>query len=82
VVGEEMASRPVAEIAAEAAAQQQRTLRFLESATAEQLRRTCRVESGDVSAEYLLRVPLVAHLEQHLDQLEQMLQPAPAATRA
>jgi len=73
VVGEEMAGRPVADIVAEAHRQQDRTIAFLEKATPEQLRATCRTESGTVSAEYLIRFPLVAHLELHLDQLEQVL---------
>ncbi|MFN2465433.1 MAG: DinB family protein [Candidatus Dormibacteria bacterium] len=61
------------EIAAEAVKQHQRTLKFLDSATVEQLRRECRVEGGAVSAEHIIRLPLLAHLEQHLQQLEHAL---------
>jgi hypothetical protein len=73
VVGEEMAQRPVQEIMAEIRRQHERTLTFLESATAEQLRRTCKTENGEITAEHLVRVPLVAHLEQHVGQLEEAL---------
>jgi hypothetical protein len=41
--------------------------------TTDELRRTVKVEYGDVSAEYLIRLPLVSHFEQHLDQLEAAL---------
>ena len=79
VVGEEMAQLSVAAIVAEARRQQERTLAFLERATPEQLRATCKTETGTISAEYLVRLPLVAHLEQHLDQLEETLGGQPAA---
>lgn len=73
VVGEEMASKPVAEIVAEAQRQHQRTLDFLSSATLEELRRPCKTEGGEITPEELIRIPLVAHLEQHLEQLEAAL---------
>ncbi len=73
VVGEEMASKPVAEILEEAARQHRRTLDFLSGASLEELRRKCRTEDGEVTAEHFLRIPLVSHLEQHLDQLEAAL---------
>jgi hypothetical protein len=73
VVGAEMAARPVAEIVAEVERQHQRTLKFLEEATPEELLRKVKVENGEVTADYLVRLPLVAHMEQHLDQLEKAL---------
>jgi hypothetical protein len=76
--GEAMAARPVAEIVEEAAGQHERTLAFLEGATVEQLRTECRTENGVVTPETLIRLPLVAHLEAHLRQLEEALQPAAA----
>jgi hypothetical protein len=72
-LGAEFAARPVAEILAEIDGQHQRTLKFLAEATPEELRRSVRVEHGEITAEHLVRVPLVAHLEQHLAQLEEAL---------
>ena len=71
--GEEMAQRPVAEIVAEAQRQHERTLAFLADLSLEDARRTVRTENGEVSVEHLLRIPLVAHTEQHLEQLEAQL---------
>ena len=73
VVGAEMAARPVADIVAEADRQHQRTLKFLAEVTPEELQRTVKIEHGELTVEYLVRLPLVAHLEQHLDQLEKAL---------
>jgi DinB superfamily len=73
VVGAEMAARPVADIVAEADRQHQRTLKFLAEVTPGELLRTVKIEHGELTVEYLLRLPLVAHLEQHLDQLEKAL---------
>jgi hypothetical protein len=73
VLGAELAARPVAEILEEIDKQHQRTLNFISEATPEELLRTVKVEHGEVTAEYLLRLPLVAHLEQHVDQLEKAL---------
>jgi hypothetical protein len=72
-LGAEFAARPVAEIVAEIDRQHQRTLKFLAEATPDELRRSVRVEHGDITAEHLVRVPLVAHLEQHVAQLEEAL---------
>ena len=72
-VGAEMAARPVAEILTEIETQHQRTLKFLAEATPEELMRTVIVEHGEVTAEYLIRLPLVAHVEQHIDQIEKAL---------
>jgi hypothetical protein len=72
-LGAEFAARPVAEILAEIDMQHARTLKFLAEASPEEMRRSVRVEHGDITAEHLVRVPLVAHLEQHLAQLEEAL---------
>jgi uncharacterized damage-inducible protein DinB len=72
-LGAELAARPVAEILAEIDRQHQRTLEFLAEATPEELKRSVRVEHGEITAEHLVRVPLVAHLEQHVAQLEEAL---------
>jgi hypothetical protein len=79
IVGEEMARKPVREIVDEAVRQHRRTLGFLESATLEEMKRTVKTETAALSVEHLIRLPLIAHLEQHLDQLEAALAAKPAA---
>ena len=61
------------EIAAAATTEHQRTLKFLDGAALDDLRRECRVEGGTITAEYVVRLPLVAHLEQHIEQLQEAL---------
>lgn len=73
VLGAETAAKPVREIVDDTVKHHERTLKYLSEATSEELRRTVKIEHGDVAAEYLFRLPLVAHLEQHLDQMEQAL---------
>ena len=73
VVGEEMAQLSVAEILAEAKKQHDRTLKFLGSATPEQWTATVKTEFGDLRVENLIRLPLLVHLEDHLDQIERIL---------
>ncbi|MFN2463386.1 MAG: DinB family protein [Candidatus Dormibacteria bacterium] len=71
--GDKYMAMTAAECAAEATKQHQRTLKFLESATPEQLQRQCRVEDGVVTAESIIRLPLVVHLEEHLAEMEKAL---------
>ncbi|HEV1996694.1 MAG TPA: DinB family protein [Candidatus Dormibacteraeota bacterium] len=71
--GDKYMAMTCAEIAAEATTQHARTLKFLDNASTEDLRRECTVEGGTITAEYVVRLPLVAHLEQHVVQLEQAL---------
>jgi hypothetical protein len=71
--GDKFMAMPASEIAAEAVKQHERTLKFLGTATPEQLRRECKVERGAMTAEHVIRLPLLAHLEQHLEQLEKAL---------
>ena len=73
VEGDKYMAMSSADIAAEATRQHERTLKFLAGATTEQLLRECRVESGTITAEYVVRLPLVVHLEQHLAELEKAL---------
>jgi hypothetical protein len=73
VVGEELASRTVPEIVAEAVKQHQRTLKFMASATPEQFKARVKTEHGEIPVEHLLRLPLLVHLEDHLDQIERLL---------
>ena len=71
--GDKYMAMSCAEIAAEATTQHERTLKFLDGASLEDLRRECRVERGTITAEYVVRLPLVAHLEQHVEQLAKAL---------
>jgi hypothetical protein len=79
IVGEEMAQKTVQEIVGEAVRQHDRTLAFLESATPDELKRTVKTETASMTVDHLIRLPLIAHLEQHLDQLEAALAAKPAA---
>jgi len=73
VEGDKYMAMTTAEVAAEATRQHERTLKFLYGATPEQLLRECRVESGTITAEYVVRLPLVVHLEEHVAELEKAL---------
>src|SRR5450759_2458455 len=71
VVGEQMAQIEPAELLRMALADQVRTLRLLRTAGASSLRRTAKQENGElISAIEVARLPLVNHLEMHVDQLE------------
>lgn len=74
VVGEQMAQRPAAELVEMAQADHRRTLAWLRSAQPADLMRRCAAGHGSsFTAEEILRLPLVSHVEQHLDQLESAL---------
>jgi hypothetical protein len=73
VEGDRYMAMSVAEIAADATSQHQRTLKFLETATTEQMLRECSVENGTITADYVVRLPLVVHLEAHVADLEKAL---------
>jgi hypothetical protein len=71
LVGEQMAQIEPAELLRMALADQVRTLRLLRTAGASSLRRTAKQENGElISAIEVARLPLVNHLEMHVDQLE------------
>lgn len=71
VVGEQMAQIEPAELLQMALSDQARTLKLLRSAEPASLRRQARQENGELmSAIEVARLPLVNHLEMHLDQLE------------
>jgi DinB superfamily len=74
VAGEQMAQLEPADILRSALTDQERTIKALRAADSESLRRSARV-GGDVAmtAEELARLPLIGHLEMHLEQLEQLL---------
>jgi hypothetical protein len=71
VVGEQMAQIEPAELLRMALSDQARTLKLLRSAAASSLRRTATQENGEpITAEEVARLPLINHLEMHVDQLE------------
>jgi hypothetical protein len=74
VAGEQTAALPTADIMRSIAADHARTANLLRSMDPTALRKTARLPSGEtVSAEFLVRYPLVNHLEQHVEQLERAL---------
>ena len=71
VVGEQMAQIEPAELLRMALSDQARTLNLLRSTEASSLRRTATQENGEpITAEEVARLPLINHLEMHVDQLE------------
>jgi hypothetical protein len=74
VVGEQMAQIEPAELLRMALADQARTLKLLRSVEPSSLRRRARLENAEtMTAEDVARLPLVNHLEMHVDQLERSL---------
>ncbi len=69
--GAAVAALPIASIVAQALADQKRTLEWLRRASPEDLQRACGLGGGQSwTAATIVRLPLIAHLEQHLEQLE------------
>ena len=76
VAGEQLSSLPPNQLLAFAQRDHQRTITYLRSADAEAMRRRAVLYEGfSMSAEEIASLPLCAHLEIHLDQLERTLQP-------
>jgi hypothetical protein len=76
VAGEQLSSLPPDQLLAFAQRDHQRTIAYLRSADAEAMRRRAVLHSGfSMSAEEIAAMPLCAHLEIHLDQLERTLRP-------
>jgi hypothetical protein len=74
VAGEQMAQIEPAELMRMALADQARTVKLLRTVEPSSLRRRARLENGEMlSAEEVARLPLVNHLEMHVDQLERSL---------
>jgi hypothetical protein len=74
VVGEQMAQIEPAELLRTALADQARTLKLLRTAEPAALRRQARQENGELmSAIDVARLPLINHLEMHVDQLERAI---------
>ena len=76
VAGEQMAKLEPAELLRMAQADHQRTIKTLRTAEPRALRRAARLEDGTLmTAEEVARLPLVTHLELHIEQLEKSLEP-------
>jgi hypothetical protein len=74
VAGEQMAAIEPQELLAMVLADHARTVKFLRTVEATALRNEATTETGQtVSAEFLARFPLINHLEEHVDQLEESL---------
>jgi hypothetical protein len=74
VVGEQMAQIGPAELLGMALADQARTLKLLRTVEPASLRRQARQENGELmSAIDVARLPLINHLEMHVEQLERAL---------
>jgi hypothetical protein len=74
VLGERLSQIEPAELLGMALADQARTLKLLRETDPSSMRRTAKQENGElISAEEVARLPLVNHLEMHLDQLERAL---------
>ena len=74
IFGERMAQLEPAELLGMALADQARTLKLLRSVEPSSLRRKAKLETGEmIGADEIARLPLVNHLELHVDQLERSL---------
>jgi hypothetical protein len=74
VVGEQMAQIEPAGLVRMALADQARTLQLLRTLEPPSLRRKAKQENGElITAEEVARLPLLNHLEMHLEQLELLL---------
>jgi len=71
VAGEQMAQTEPAELLSAALADQARTARLLREMDSVAFRRRAKLATGgSISAEHVARIPLVNHLESHVEQLE------------
>jgi DinB superfamily len=74
VFGQEMAKLSPAQLLESALNDHRRTIAYLESAGGRDLRRTARLShGGEMSAADIARLPLCAHLEEHISQIEREL---------
>ncbi|HUZ85726.1 MAG TPA: hypothetical protein VNF26_02120 [Candidatus Baltobacterales bacterium] len=76
VFGEQMATLDPAELLRMALSDHRRSIDTLRTVEPRALRRAARLEDGTMmTAEEIARLPLVAHLELHIEQLEKSLEP-------
>jgi len=72
--GKQMAELEPAELLKMTLADHERTIKTLRGSDPDSLRKTVRVDDGTtMTAEEIARLPLITHLEMHLEQLEKML---------
>jgi uncharacterized damage-inducible protein DinB len=72
--GRQMAELEPDELARQAVADQQRTIKTLREVDPSALEKSARIDDGtSMTAEQVARMPLVSHLEMHVEQLEKML---------
>ena len=72
--GREMSERDPDEILRMTLADHERTIKALRTAHPESLRRSARVSDDlTMTAEEIARLPLISHLEMHIDELEKLL---------
>ncbi len=72
--GQQMAQTAPAELLAQSMADHGRTIDTLRDADPDSLQRAARIDGGTtMTAEEVARLPLITHLEMHVDELEKML---------
>jgi uncharacterized damage-inducible protein DinB len=72
--GRQMAELEPDELARQAVADQQRTIKTLREVDPGSLEKSARIDDGtSMTAEQVARMPLVSHLEMHVEELEKML---------
>src|SRR6266851_3858694 len=72
--GKQMAELEPGELMKMTLADHERTIKTLRGSDPDSLRKTVRVDDGTtMTAEEIARLPLITHLEMHLEQLEKML---------
>jgi len=72
--GQQMAQTPPAELLVQSLADHARTIDTLRTADPQSLQKAARIDAGTtMTAEEVARLPLVTHLEMHIDELEKML---------
>lgn len=72
--GQQMSQLRPEELVSMSLADQQRTVQALRGADGTALQRSARVDDGSsMTAEEVARLPLITHLEMHIEQLERML---------
>jgi uncharacterized damage-inducible protein DinB len=74
LAGQQMSHLETADLVRMAVADQERTVNTLRAADVESLRRSARIDGETtMTAEEVARLPLVMHLEMHVEQLEKLL---------
>ena len=76
--GKQMSELEPAELVRMTLADHERTIKTLRTTSTSSLRRSARADDGTtMTAEEVARLPLVTHLEMHIEQLEKVLSETP-----